>query len=83
MSSTWARPGESWALGIESGEWEDLLERDNAHVRVVEQIKDKQGVSSSVVQDFVAKTNIFRWEIEMSMNPAGRIPDKVRSGCAE
>ena len=56
----WARPGETWGLELEQGQWEEPLRSDTTNVRIVEQIKEKQGVSSNVVHGVVAKTSTFR-----------------------
>ena len=83
VSLAWSRPGESWTSVIEPGRWESLLGHDTARVEVVTQFNDKIGQSENVFYKFVAKTNIFRSRSELSIDPAGRLPDKVPCGLEE
>ena len=83
VSLAWSRPGESWTTVIEPGQWESLLGHDTARVEVVTQFNDEIGQSENVFHQFVAKTNIFRSRSEMSIDPAGRLPDKVACGLEE
>ena len=83
VSLAWSRPGESWTTVIEPGRWENLLGHDTARVEVVTQFNDEIGQSQNIFHKFVAKTNIFRSRSEMSIDPAGRLPDKVACGLEE
>ena len=83
VSLAWSRPGESWTTVIEPGRWDNLLGHDTARVEVVTQFTDEIGQSENVFHKFVAKTNIFRSRSEMSIDPAGRLPDKVACGLEE
>ena len=83
VSLAWSRPGESWTTVIEPGQWENLLGHDTARVEVVTQFNGEIGQSENVFHKFVAKTNIFRSRSEMSIEPAGRLPDKVACGLEE
>ena len=83
VSLAWSRPGESWTTVIEPGRWESLLGHDTASVDVVTQFVDEIGQSENVFHRYVAKTNIFRSRSEMSIDPAGRLPDKVVCGLEE
>ena len=82
-SFAWYRPGESWALGIERGGWEDYLNHITQYVEMETQCLDQNGQVKATHHDFVAKTNIFRWPAEISTDPAGRLPDKVPCGWQE
>ena len=83
VSLAWSRPGESWTTVIEPGRWENLLGHDTARLEVVTQFNDEIGQSQNIFHKFVAKTNIFRSRSEMSIDPAGRLPDKVACGLEE
>ena len=83
VSLAWSRPGESWTTVIEPGLWENLLEHDTARVDVITQFNNEIGQSENVFHKFVAKTNIFRSRVEMSIDPAGRLPEKVACGLEE
>ena len=82
VSLAWSRPGEYWAT-IEQDQWENLLGHNPACVEAVTQFEDKRGQTSNVYHEFVAKTNIFRLESEMSANSAGILPEKYPCGLEE
>lgn len=81
VSFVWSRPGESWVIDIELGKWKDLYV--GAPVETIRQHISKNGQSSKVFYNFVAKTNILREETEMSIDPAGQLPDRVACGWRE
>ena len=83
VSLAWSRPGESWTTVVEPGRWENLLGHDSARVEVVTQFNNEIGQSENVFHQYVANTNIFRSRSEMSIDPAGRLPDKVACGLEE
>ena len=83
VSLAWSRPGESWTTVIEPGLWGDLLEHEIARVEVTTQFNNEIGQSENVFHKFVAKSNIFRSRSEMSIEPAGRLPEKVACGLEE
>lgn len=47
------------------------------------QCLDKNGQAKKTIHGFVAETNIFRWPVEISTDPAGRLPDKFPCGWQE
>lgn len=81
VSFVWSRPGESWALDIEPGKWNDLY--NSNPVETIRQFISKKGQSSNMFYNFVAKTNILRGETEMSIDPAGQLPDRAPCGWRE
>ena len=83
MSFAWYRPGLSWALDLEAGLWEVLLDPENTDLETITQLNEKGGKSSDVIHNFRAKTNILREETELSTDPAGRVPEKVPCGRRE
>lgn len=82
VSFAWSRPGESWRLEIEPGQWEDLLRHDTPRVETVTETY-KDGLLREVSHRFVANTNIFRRSSELSTNPAGHLPDRMPCGWEE
>ena len=82
VSFAWSKPGESWRLEIEPGQWEDLLRHDTARVETVTETY-KDGLWRKVSHRFVANTNIFRRSSELSTNPAGHLPDRMPCGWEE
>lgn len=83
VSFAWYRPGESWPLGIERGDWEHLLSPHTNYTSMETQCLDKNGQAKKTIHGFVAETNIFRWPVEISTDPAGRLPDKFPCGWQE
>lgn len=81
VSFAWYRPGESWNLGMNQGEWKELLNLDC--ILKLTQCLDKSGQSKSVAHELRTKTNIFRRSSEMSTDPTGQLPDKVPCGLEE
>lgn len=81
VSFVWSRPGESWVLDIEPGKWNDLY--NSNPVETIRQFNSKNGQSSNMFFNFVAKTNILRGETEMSIDPAGQLPDRAPCGWRE
>ena len=82
VSFAWFRLGESWKRDIEPEKWNHLLTQGTVTEMVTRGI-DKQGKTSLVHHNFLAKTNTLRYQTEISMDPSGRLPDKVPCGLEE